>query len=147
VTHTITSTPSTDWWGSDKYLRCRTYEGYRTVLDLTRSGLKVAAIKALRSETGCGLASGKAAVERAGDPSIYSGPQILPPLHLKSITLDIGEGEVTVDLEGLQLLGLMRMESVGIEDCRHIISLVDAIQTWQAGVSGAFPRSPVPTSP
>lgn len=128
--------------GSKGVLRCRTIEGYRTVLELARKGNRIGAIKALRDETGCGLAVGKAAVETVMAPVMYTWPRILPPLHVKSITLVVDAGEVTVDLEGLQLLGLMRLESVGLEDCRSILRLVEAIQGWQSGSPGATPVPP-----
>jgi hypothetical protein len=131
----------------EEVLRCRTIEGYRTVLKHARKGNRIEAIKALKAETGCSLAVGKAAVECAASPDLYAGPRILPPLHVKSITLVVDTGEVTVDLEGLQLLGLMRLESVGLEDCRSILRLVEAIQGWQSGNSGATPVTPGDVSP
>jgi hypothetical protein len=40
--------------------------------------------------------------------------------------VNTGEGDVTVDLEGLQLMGLMRLEKLGLEECRRILDLVAA---------------------
>lgn len=99
---------------------------------LAQNGQRLAAIKVLRAETGCGLAEGKAAVDHIVDPVGCSGPSVTPPIHLKSITLELPAGPVTVDLEGLQLLGLMSMGTLGLGECRSILELVDLIQQWQS---------------
>jgi hypothetical protein len=38
-----------------------------------------------------------------------------------------------VDLEGLQLMGLMQLERLGLEECRRILDLVERIEDWHRG--------------
>ena len=48
------------------------------------------------------------------------------------------DGDVTVDLEGLQLTGLMAMNTMGLDTCRAVLSLHDAIQEWRESMGNIF---------
>lgn len=91
---------------------------------------KIMAIKELRSATKCSLAEAKFAVERMADPN-QIGPSVVPLVDIKSVTVTTGEGDVTVDLEGLQLMGLMHTTAVSIDTCRSILKLVDILEAWK----------------
>lgn len=105
------------------------------VNELIAGGLKIQAIKVVRDHARCGLLEAKAIVERLQgiEPN---GPQLIPHFEIKSITLIGAGGEVTVDLESMQLMGLMQLQTLGLDECRRILDLVDRIQAWQAGTSG-----------
>lgn len=102
---------------------------------------KIAAIKLLRSETKCGLREAKIAIEKHF-PGKYNHPpqadaySIVPLVTIKSITVDMGEGDVTVDLEGLHMLTLMNMNNIGIDEVRRIIELHDLIVSWVGDGTG-----------
>ena len=124
-------TPGTPSWGTATHFRVPN-NVIKEIRECLSRGQTIQAIKTLRAATGCGLAEAKAATERfSGKKSV--GPRILPLLQVKSITLDVGDGDLTVDLEGLQLMGLMQLQSLGLDGCRNILDLVDRIQAWQVG--------------
>jgi hypothetical protein len=118
-----------NYWGTTTHFRLPG-PVIAEVESLVRKQQRIAAIKLLRTHTGCGLAEGKAAVERL-EGRQPDGPRLLPFLEIKSIVVNTGEGDVTVDLEGLQLMGLMRLEKLGLEECRRILDLVAAIEAWR----------------
>ena len=98
---------------------------------------KIAAIKLLRNETKCGLREAKIAIEKYFPGQNRNPPQadaysIVPLITVKSITVDIGEGDVAVDLEGLHMLTLMNMNSIGMDEVRRVIELHDFIVSWEA---------------
>lgn len=118
-----------NYWGTTTHFRMPT-QAIQEVESLVRAGMRIAAIKLIRTHTGCGLAEGKAAIERI-EGKLPNGPRLLPFLEIKSIVVNAGDGDVTVDLEGLQLMGLMNLERLGLEECRRILDLVGAIEAWR----------------
>lgn len=118
-----------NYWGTVTHFRMPT-QAIQEVEALVRTQQRIAAIKLIRTHTGCGLAEGKAAIERI-EGKLPNGPRLLPFLEIKSIVVNAGDGEVTVDLEGLQLMGLMQLEKLGLQECRRILDLVAAIEAWR----------------
>ena len=121
---------------------------YRDVvrkLDPNRGGgaQKINAIKTLRNgvKGHLGLREAKRAVERISyemfnsggpipqpdDPRVFAGPR------LKRLTVDMGDGDIEVDLEAMQLIALMKLQEVGLDACREILHLVDVLQAFSAG--------------
>ncbi len=121
--------PGTPYWGTATHFRVP-IKVIKEIRDWLSQGQVISAIKTLVAATGCGLAEAKAATERLSGKT-SEGPRILPLIKIKSITLDAGDGELTVDLEGLQLMGLMQLQSLGLDECRHILGLVDRLNEWQ----------------
>lgn len=118
-----------NYWGTTTHFRMP-IQAIREVEALVRTQQRIAAIKLIRTHTGCGLAEGKAAVERI-EGKLPNGPRLLPFLEIKSIVVNAGDGDVTVDVEGLQLMGLMNLERLGLDECRRILDLVGAIEAWR----------------
>lgn len=117
------------YWGNATYFRMPT-QAIREVEELVRTNQRIQAIKLIRTHARCGLAEAKAAVERL-EGCCPNGPKLLPFLEIKSMVITTGEGDLTVDLEGLQLMGLMNLEKLGLEECRRILDLVGAIEAWR----------------
>ena len=102
---------------------------------------KIAAIKLVRSECSLGLKEAKEAIERlqhekfgghypqaaATALKINVGPAI------KKIIVDFGEGDITVDLEEMQMKVLMDMPVIGLDAARDIIELVETLEAFSAG--------------
>jgi hypothetical protein len=102
---------------------------------------KIAAIKLLRSECSAGLRDAKEAVERfqheklglhnpdvaKSAAAIYVGPAI------KKVIVDFGDGDITVDLEEMQMRVLMDMPVIGLDAARDIIALVEALEAFSSG--------------
>ncbi len=120
-----------NYWGSATHFRIPGHV-IAEVAGLVRKGQRIQAIKLIRVHAGCGLAEAKAATERL-EGRQPDGPQLLPFLEIKSMVINTGDGEVTVDLEGLQLMGLMQLERLGLDECRRVLDLVERIQAWQTG--------------
>ena len=97
---------------------------------------KIQAIKRLRSETGCGLKEAKQAIEKKFQSS-YSNPpspdafDIKPLITVKSITVNFGNGDVSLSLEELHMMTLVNMTQLGIDETRRILDLYDLIRTWE----------------
>ena len=121
-----------NYWGPATHFRVPA-GAIREVEEILRAGQKIQAIKVVRTHSGCGLAEAKAVVERMMgiEPN---GPQLLPHFDIKSITLVGAEGEMTVDLEGMQLMGLMQLQTLGLDECRRVLDLVALIEGWRNGV-------------
>lgn len=114
---------------------------HQEILDRLSEGKKIAAIKALRTATQCALRPAKEAIERLEHerfgkiyPSaarsgfrIYSGPKI------KKLVLDYGQGEIEVDLDGMQMITLMEMQSTGLDICREMLDFVDLLKAYSSG--------------
>ena len=97
---------------------------------------KIAAIKLLRSETSCGLREAKQAIEKRFQSS-YShlassdAFDIRPLISVKSITVDFGEGNVSLSLDDLHMITLMNMNQLGIDETRRVLDLYDLIRAWE----------------
>jgi len=126
-----------NYWGTATHFRVPA-QVIREVEEILRTpaagpGKKIEAIKVVRNHAKCGLAEAKAVVERmlGIEPN---GPQLLPHFEIKSITLVGAEGEMTVDLEGMQLMGLMQLQTLELDECRRVLDLVALIEGWRSGV-------------
>ncbi len=95
---------------------------------------KIQAIKTLRIETKCGLKEAKQAIEKRYQPKAYPNKDaydIMPLMLIKAITVDIGHGEVTMTLDEFHMMSLMKLEKIGIDECRRLIDLHDKLMLWQ----------------
>jgi len=115
-------------------------KAYNEVLEELRAKRKISAIKLYRNATECGLKEAKQAVERIQHekfdgfpvPGAYAPRTIVGPV-IKRLILDYGEGEVEIDLEGMQLRALMDMQSIGLDSCRDMLDLVEILTAISSG--------------
>ena len=112
---------------------------FQEILTLAERGSKINAIKKLRSQHKLGLKEAKHAVEKlmnerglADCPGPYVAQIVCGP-RIKRLILDFGEGEIEVDLETMQMMTLMKLEKIGLDACRDILELVDALQGFSDG--------------
>jgi len=95
-------------------------------------GRKIAAIKLLRTETGCGLKEGKEAVEKTFQSASIPGAfNIKALVTVKSILVNFGTGDVSLSLNDLHMMTLVNMTQLGIDETRRILDLHDLIQAWE----------------
>ena len=107
----------------------------------------IQAIKVVRASTGCGLKEAKQAVDRLKGKQVpHDAPYIRPLVELKSVNINIGDGEVQLDLEGLQLTLLTNMEKIGIETTRRLIELYDMLNEWQGAMNNIIIEAPTSDS-
>jgi hypothetical protein len=118
-----------NYWGTATHFRIPA-QAISEVNRLARQGSRIEAIKLIRTHARCGLAEAKAVVERI-EGKEPNGPRLLPFMEIKSLVIDMGAGAVTVDLEGLQMTGLMQLERLGLDECRRILDLVALIEGWR----------------
>ena len=112
-------------------------ETLKEVKEQLSNGKKIGAIKVLRSAAGCGLKEAKLAVDKMQNPSLTGCPNIVTIPRIKSITVDMGAGEVKMDLDEFNMITLMNMQSVGIEDTRLLLDLYDLFRTWEEKTENA----------
>jgi len=119
---------------NNKVLRVST-QAMKKMDECMANSQKIQAIKTLRNDTKCGLREAKQAVEKRYDKGKYGSPaeayDIMPMMLIKGIIVDIGEGEVTVTLSEYHMMSLMKLEKIGIEECRRLIDLHDKLMLWQ----------------
>ena len=137
MTYVSTYDPNVPYWGTATHFRMP-IAAIQEVRELISNGQRIPAIKVIRNHTRCGLAEAKATVERIEGKEPH-GPKLLPLMTIKSMVIATGEGDLTVDLDGLQLMGLMQLQSLGLDECRHILKLVDSLNEWQ-GADNTKPR-------
>ena len=114
---------------------------HREIISLLNSGKKIGAIKVLRRETDCSLREAKYAIERILHEkfgqnypiAVAEGARITSMPRIKRVVLDYGQGDIEVDLEQMQMITLMEMQSTGLEACREILSLVDTLKAYSNG--------------
>ena len=102
---------------------------------------KIAAIKRLRSATQLDLRTAKYAIERLQQEefggtypqAMIEGRKIITSPLVKRIIIDMGDGEIEVDLEGLQMRALSDLQVIGLESCGHILDLVDILHAFSSG--------------
>ena len=103
--------------------------------------MKIAAIKLLRSETGCSLRDGKGSIERLMHEigvhqfphAVKTAKAVTTAPRVKKVIVDLGDGDIEVDLEGLQLIALMRLQSIGLSACSDILDLVGVLKAFSDG--------------
>ena len=93
----------------------------------------IKAVKALRSGVpDCRLKDLKAAIDRKmGRRS--DGPLIRMITTIKSLTINVGEGDIELDLEELQLKALSNIKELGIVEIRRILDLQEILTAWDEG--------------
>ena len=114
------------------------------IIEFLHNGKKIKAIKALRNACTphLGLRIAKYSIDRLcselkdGNTSapyhpdakkIISGPKII------AVTLDYGDGPVTVDLEGMQLNALSELSSLPLAAVADMLDVVDVFKAIEAG--------------
>tara|TARA_Y100000588_G_C14184116_1_gene895065 strand:- start:194 stop:616 length:423 start_codon:yes stop_codon:yes gene_type:complete len=89
---------------------------------------KIQAIKLLRNATGCGLREAKVSIEaefqNGKDPEAMP---IAPLVAVKSITVDMGRGDVILSLEEFHMMTLVNLQSLGLDEVRKLIQFHDEI--------------------
>ena len=128
-----------------------------TIDNYLRQGLRIDAIKAIRETyrqppgpgqtmgiTSIGLKEAKDAAERRwnemnfGDPIILSAnnvSRIASKNPIKRIVVEMGDGEVELDMEGMSLKFLMGMTTVGLSEVASLCDLYKRIADWEDQVS------------
>jgi len=112
---------------------------YNEVLVSLRAGKKIQAIKLYRVATNSGLREAKYAIERIqhekldGPPVGNDAPRTIVGPVIKRLVLDYGQGEVELDLEGMQLRALMDLQTIGLDSCRDMLDLVDTLTAISSG--------------
>jgi hypothetical protein len=114
---------------------------YADICENISAGKKIAAIKLLRKETHTGLKEAKDAVERLAHKSGHGhfphahehGALIVATPIIKKITVNVGDGDVEVDLDGMELIALTAMQRIGLEECGRILDLVQALKAFSSG--------------
>jgi hypothetical protein len=100
---------------------------------------KIAAIKAVRADSGCGLREAKDAVEFFMYEKGLSQHKIITEhkLHIgpyiKKLIVDYGSGEIELDLESMELKALMEMQTIGLIECSDILNLVSVLKAYEDG--------------
>ena len=124
-----------------------TPEGARLVEEEVQAGRKIGAIKACRvhgaihpgdptrdNPHSIGLKEAKQAIEAkyfGGDES-KAIAVIGPSFTVKKLVVEVaGEGDVELDIEGLQLRFLNELNSLGLAQVQRLLELTEYIRTWQ----------------
>ena len=103
---------------------------------------KIAAIKALRADAGCGLKEAKDAIERYSKENNYADysnydvsecPKIVVGPVIKRLVVDFGDGEIEVDLETMEMRALMELNRIGLDAAADILDLVQCLKGFAAG--------------
>ena len=112
-------------------------EDWREVRAAYEDNKKIKAIKILRKATKCGLKEAKMAIERwAGVHN--EGPIIRGTYDILGVTIRTPDGDITVDMENLQLTGLMTLNTMGLDTCRSLLSLHASLLKWREDMGGKF---------
>ena len=117
---------------------------YAQLLEHIEKDRKIAGIKALRADSNSGLKEAKMAFERlqyergkttsVNQRADYENcPRIVVGPIIKKLTVDFGDGDIEVDLENMQMIGLMQMQKIGLEACGEILDLVDTLTAFANG--------------
>tara|TARA_Y100000310_G_C20652110_1_gene799989 strand:- start:768 stop:1205 length:438 start_codon:yes stop_codon:yes gene_type:complete len=121
---------------------------YRQVVKYAKESKKIAAVKLIRNKgfmntnvEGIGLKEAKLAAERLMhefDISHYPdaatrGPKIFAGPVIKKMTVDFGDGEFEVDVEGMEIIALRELQKIGLEACGDILDLIGALRAFSEG--------------
>lgn len=116
---------------------------YREILEHIDNNKKIAAIKALRSETKSSLRDAKNAIENLShehNPNSYphrpaqeARIRIVPGPVINSIKVDYGTGVFEVDLEEMQLRALMDMQTIGLDVVHNMLHVVKILEALSSG--------------
>jgi hypothetical protein len=126
-----------------KIFRVSTTVYAKIMSDLGHAGgpKKISAIKTLRSAAGAGLKDAKEAIEKIQHEEFggnyphasNSACTVVVGPAIKKVVVDFGEGDVEVDLEGMQMKALMEMQAIGLDAARDILDLVEALEAYSSG--------------
>tara|TARA_Y100001963_G_C6734846_1_gene425835 strand:+ start:260 stop:637 length:378 start_codon:yes stop_codon:yes gene_type:complete len=106
--------------------------------DAISSRKKIQAIKILRNAAGCGLKEAKLAIDRReGKTNRSDAPSIGALVSIKSVTIDMGDGNgsVVLDLDAMNMMTLVGMKSLGIEETRRVLDLHDFLIKWEKNIA------------
>ena len=124
---------------SNEFIRV-TATQYSQIVGFLKAGKKITAIKDLRDSQhpSLSLKEAKWAVDRlqaemAGDGRGYHGKKIICSPVVLGLTLDYGTGPVEIDIENMQLRALTELQSIGVEACTHMLSLIDIFKAINDG--------------
>jgi len=114
---------------------------YKKLLSLLQPSnpKKIAAIKAVRSETKCGLREAKEGVEKfmydnnLSNHAVSTEHRIQCGPFIKKIVVDYGQGDIEVSIESMELKALQELQSIGIDECADILSLVSVLKAYEEG--------------
>lgn len=106
-----------------------------------RQPRKINAIKILRRETGCGLKEAKEAIERIQHEefgknypeSAEHGAKLICGPRIKRVIVDMGEGDIEVDLETMQMKALQTLPIIGLDACGEILDFVETLKAFSDG--------------
>ena len=119
------------------YIRTAVLQQIREFL---RNGQKINAIKCLRRDRPTGLREAKDAVELlAYDMGVRSDypenarARIVSRPQVKNLTVDFGEGDIIVDLEAMEMRGLMNLEKIGIDELAELIDVINVLKRYHHG--------------
>ena len=109
---------------------------HNDLLNHIDKGRKIGAIKLLRAEANLGLKEAKEAIEKmSGQSPNNGGADIVVAPLIKRVVVDFGEGELTIDLETMELLILKDVERLGLQSCGEMLDFVKTLKAWSAGRS------------
>ncbi len=102
---------------------------------------KIAAIKALRADAKIGLKEAKDAIEKlqheeygGNYPSaLISGDKIIAGPRIKSLVVDLGDGDIEVNLVDFELVALQKLQTIGLDACAEILDLVETLKAFADG--------------
>ena len=124
---------------SNEFIRV-TATQYSQIVGSLRAGKKISAIKELRDShrPNLSLKEAKWAVDRlqgemSGDPGQHHGKKIICFPVILGLKLDYGAGPVEIDIENMQLRALTELQSIGVEACTHMLSLIDIFKAINEG--------------
>lgn len=126
---------------------CVTPEDFFKIKDFLINGKKINAIKTLRcgvvgkEDERIGLREAKESIEKlqhelglASFPNAaHAAAKIIAGPVVKKIVVDMGSGDIEVDIESMQLKALMEMQTIGLDACAHLLELVHAIKSFSEG--------------
>ena len=65
--------------------------------------------------------------------STTTARKIVPNSFIRAITMQMDGGEITVDLEQMEMRALMGLDSLGIEEVSRLLDLVKVLKAFSAG--------------
>ena len=114
----------------------------RDIRAALKDNKKIQAIKILRYDANCGLREAKQSIElydhdvmgnttRSGVDR--NAAKIVPRAFIRSVTFDLGQGELTVDLEEMEMRALMGLDAIGINEIARVLDLVKLLKAFSEG--------------
>jgi len=65
--------------------------------------------------------------------AIKDGHKVGPKTFIRAITFDLGGGELTVDLEAMEMRALMGLDVMGINEVARVLDLVKILKAFSDG--------------